>query len=294
MEIQKEGAAAAVPAGVPDERQLAQINELAKGRLRAEEVYVFSVRLCDDQIDRDYERFSAEALRALAPMFVGKTGVIDHNWSADRQIARVFDCTCEVDDGVTYLRAWAYMLRTDKTADVIAEIEGGIRREVSVGCSMGGAVCSVCGAPYGSCEHRKGETYGGKVCCAVLCDPVDAYEFSFVAVPAQPRAGVIKAWRGFEMGKESEEFKALEADAALGRLYVAELRNEFTRLALVLGLGLSGDQLQTIAARMTAGELRTAAEALRKKETELFPPGTQLKGAGWETEREGIGSEFLI
>ena len=38
----------------------------------------------------------------------------------------------------------------------------------------------------------QGETYDGKLCCGVLSNPVDAYEFSFVAVPAQPGAGVTK------------------------------------------------------------------------------------------------------
>ena len=71
-------------------------------------------------------------------------------------------------------------------------IDGGILREVSVGCAMGKALCSICGQEYGTCCHRKGETYEGEVCICELHDPVDAYEMSFVAVPAQPGSGVTK------------------------------------------------------------------------------------------------------
>ena len=56
--------------------------------------------------------------------------------------------------------AWAYMLRTEKNADLIAEIEGGIKKEVSVGCSVGRRVCSVCGEPVAESHVRlqQGET----------------------------------------------------------------------------------------------------------------------------------------
>ena len=82
MQITK--AAGVLPAGAPDAAQLQKINKLAKSPLAAEDVYVFSVRLCDDQVDRDFERFSQKALKELAPMFIGKTGIADHAWSAER------------------------------------------------------------------------------------------------------------------------------------------------------------------------------------------------------------------
>lgn len=287
MEILKQGAVTVV--GAPDEAQLEKINRCSRAELKADDVYVFAVRLCDDQTDRDYERFSAQALRELAPMFVGRTGIVDHNWSAEKQLARIFDCACEVEQGVTFLRAWAYMLRAEKTRDVIAAIDGGILKEVSVGCAVKGAICSVCGAPYGSCEHRKGEVYGTEVCVAVLTEAVDAYEFSFVAVPAQRAAGVVK---GFGEGTGEAELKALRADAALGREYLGTLRDEFVRLALVLGFGLDGAQLKALAGRMTADELKSAGRALSKKEAELFPVQVQLKAFG--AQETALGSEYRI
>ena len=190
MRVEKQ--AGVLTAGAPDAAQLERINAHAKSPLTAEEVYVFSVRLCDDQTDRDHERFQTEALETLAPMFIGKTGIVDHAWSSEKQVARIFDAGVEYGDGCAFIKAWAYILRGEKTAEVIREIEAGIKKEVSVGCAMGRSICSVCGADYGTCEHRKGVRYGAEECVAVLCEPVDAYEFSFVAVPAQKEAGVLK------------------------------------------------------------------------------------------------------
>lgn len=160
MKIQKQ--ASVLTAGTPDAEQLEKINRQAKSPLKAEEVYVFSVRLCDDQPDRDHERFSTEALKALAPMFVGKTGIVDHAWSSEKQVARIFEADVEYGDGCAFLKAWAYILRGEKTQEIIREIEAGIKKEVSVGCAMRRSICSICGADYGSCEHRKGESYGGQ------------------------------------------------------------------------------------------------------------------------------------
>ena len=95
MEITKEAALAA--AGLPTPEQLTAINRMSKSPLAAEQVYVFSLRLCDDQPDRDLERFDKAALAPLAEMFVGKTGILDHKWAADGQVARIFQAGVETE-----------------------------------------------------------------------------------------------------------------------------------------------------------------------------------------------------
>ena len=80
MEINK--AAQAASSGAPTAVQLEAINNLAKAHLTAQQVYVFSLRLCDDQVDRDFERFDSAALPGLAKLFIGKTGIVDHKWSS--------------------------------------------------------------------------------------------------------------------------------------------------------------------------------------------------------------------
>ena len=46
--------------------ELKAINAMSKKKLRPEEVYAFAVRLCDNEIDRDNERFPAATLEELA------------------------------------------------------------------------------------------------------------------------------------------------------------------------------------------------------------------------------------
>lgn len=272
MKIQKQ--ASVLTAGTPNADQLEKINRQAKSPLKAEEVYVFSVRLCDDQPDRDYERFSTQALEALAPMFVGKTGIVDHAWSSEKQVARIFEAGVEYGDGCAFLKAWAYILRGEKTQEIIREIEAGIKKEVSVGCAMKRSICSVCGAEYGACEHRKGESYGGQTCVAVLCEPEDAYEFSFVAVPAQKQAGVLKGLGGGEL--RPSELEKLKKEAELGRAYRKELEGRFVKAAMLLELGLKEPVLREMAAALEAAQLKQAGCALEKKTAKLYPPQTQL------------------
>ena len=50
MQIKK--AAEAINSGAPTAVQLEAINAQAKAQLSGEQVYVFSLRLCDDQVDR--------------------------------------------------------------------------------------------------------------------------------------------------------------------------------------------------------------------------------------------------
>jgi hypothetical protein len=59
------------------------------------------------------------------------------------------------------------------------------------------AICSICGKERGlrdGCAHYPGKEYDGTVCHFDLLGAADAYEVSFVAVPAQPGAGIIKRY----------------------------------------------------------------------------------------------------
>ena len=233
---------------------LAAINKLSRRELKAEEVYAFAVRLCDNHTDRDDEYFDRRALEKLAALFVGKTGVFDHNWSAREQTARIYRTELVEEPGTVteagepgcWLKGWAYMLRAPETEGIIAQIEGGILKEVSVSCAVARSLCSVCGNDIhdrGLCSHVKGRVYEGRRCIVRLTDPTDAYEWSFVAVPAQPAAGVVKAYGGGTLrqmlaglgqdGPWREELRALEKQAETGRRYLEGLRQETVRLGLL-------------------------------------------------------------
>ena len=298
MQIRK--AAEAVNSGMPTGMQLEAINAQAKAQLTAEQVYVFSLRLCDDQVDRDFERFDTAALGTLAKLFIGKTGVVDHKWSADKQIARIFETQVVKEAGISYIKAWAYIRRGGSNDEIIADIEAGIKKEVSVGCAMGMAVCSVCGSEYGTCGHMKGETYDGQVCCAILKEPMDAYEFSFVAVPAQPAAGVLKSIGGGsrklkELAEEfgaQAEYRALYKQAQLGIRYRKDLEDSVVRLGLSLELGVAEPVLRSVAKTAAAEDLLALKEALEARLNEMLPVSTQLMGSTGKGEI--VESGFLI
>ena len=297
MKVQKETQVAST--GVATAVQLEAINAQAKAELTAEQVYVFSVRLCDDQIDRDGERFDTAALPVLAKMFVGKTGIVDHKWSASGQVARIFETQVVQEDGVSYIKAWAYIRRGGNAEEIIADIEAGIKKEISVGCAMGRAVCSICGGEYGSCGHHKGEHYDGALCCVILKEPMDAYEFSFVAVPAQREAGVIKGMgKGERCLKEladefgaQGEYRELYTQAQLGKRYENQLRDEVVRLFLGLDMGMEEPVLRSITKKVSAEELLHLKDALEARMAEYMPVQTQLN---FQVNKQELESGFLI
>ena len=202
--------AAQLEAQAVTEDDMALINQFALTELAAEDVFTFKAVLCDNKLDRQHERFTFKALQELQALFLGKTVIKDHYRSADNQVARIFktelkSSATELTDGAeqyTQLIAHCYMLKTASTADLIAEIKGGIKKEGSVGFRASGAICSICGTDNvkSYCRHWPGRSYekedGMKTCTFTLTGASDAYEFSLVAVPAQRAAGACKSYTG--------------------------------------------------------------------------------------------------
>lgn len=196
-----------VLSGAPTPQELELINSYTVKPLSADEVYTFGIVLCDNEIDRDFERFDIPALEKLAELLSARRDIRPQH---ERQGSDGEDIFMPRRDGrkqshlggrkYTKLCARAYMPRSEKNAALIEEIDAGIKKETSVGCSVGRSVCSICGKDGRTdpCAHIKGREYGGKLCHRILCDPTDAYEWSFVAVPAQPAAGVTKSYRADE------------------------------------------------------------------------------------------------
>ena len=276
---------------------MALINGYSRKELSADQVYTFGILLCDNEIDRDLERFDTDALQELSKLFLGRTGIFDHSMRSDGQTSRIYYTEVRRDPvkknslGEQYvsLHAKAYMRRTEKNADLIAEIDGGIKKEASVSCSVAKVRCSVCGADRRSegCEHIKGRRYGGSVCHSVLCEPTDAYEWSFVAVPAQRAAGVTKSYGALEKVLKSsdkgetvsvsrkdlsamlEHIAALEPRAQDGINYRRSLENETVRLGMLALPSIGADCIEELVSSLSTKrieEIRTAFEnAVSKK-----------------------------
>lgn len=195
------------------EEDLKKINKYTLRPFKAEEVFVFKIVMADnEQDDRNYMPFDLKALQDLKKLYPGKPFIKDHMRRADNQIARVFDtelvqnASKQTERGElhTELVGKAYMIRTESNKDLIAEIEGGIKKEVSTSCTPEKMICSICGTDNMKkyCRHWPGVKYvvedgtaGGseKRCLMLLSGAKDAWELSFVPVGAQPRAGTHKS-----------------------------------------------------------------------------------------------------
>lgn len=299
--------------GKPLKGEMELINKYTRRQLGEEEVYAFTVVLCDNEIDRDSERFSDEALEKLSELFVGVTGIADHEPASRNQTSRIFSCRTEsvpgktTSDGIPYRRltARAYMPRSAQNEEMILALDSGVKKEVSVGCAVKERICSVCGKDISRCEHVKGRKYAGKSCFVTLSEPVDAYEWSFVAVPAQKEAGVVKHCRfakeitnekeggkmelkeklfskkeqSFscdEMEELAKRFSALEEEAQEGRYYRSTLISEVKSLAMLTLPALGEDILADITGGLSARQLNELKKALSGRAEELMPMKPQL------------------
>ena len=250
-----------------DKTILDKINKFTRRKLSEDEVYVFSVILCDNDIDRDCECFSDEALEELKELFIGKTGIFDHEATTVNQNARIFDTELITDSSrrtkygepYKYLKASAYMVKTDGNKALIAEIDGGIKKEVSISCAAAKRTCSVCGChkDTASCAHIKGRKYGGKLCHTILSDITDAYEWSFVAVPAQVNAGVTKKYSEDDTVKAQTVQQTSEADE--------ELRRDIRKLAYFSGGRAAADIASLSSANLSTHQLIELRKAFERQ-----------------------------
>lgn len=279
------------------------INQFSRRELTEDEVYIFTVTLCNNDIDRDNERFSVNALNQLAKLFVGKTGISDHSMRSADQKARIFDTWVEKKDGKTIdgeplycLMARAYMLNNDTNRALIDEIDAGIKKEVSVSCSMSKGICSICGKDkrHERCEHIAGREYNGKKCFVTLDDASDAYEFSFVAVPAQRDAGVTKSFDTKEVKMdniiksicESEEdmilsksqvkelstyIESLKEEASLAEDYKKQLSKEVVALFAKSFPNMDNSLFASITSVMTTKELLGFRDGMKKTDKSSKP-----------------------
>ena len=145
------------------------------------------------------------------------------------------------------------------------------------------------------------------LCFHQLEGATDAYEWSFVAVPAQKAAGVMKSkqMRKEEkkvdlktlLAKEPEGLAALEVlekEADMGRRYRKALQQEVARLGGIVQPDLSMDTWKGIVHKLEEDELLAVKAAFNRQIEQKIPVKPQLlygtkEGSGREND-----SAFLI
>lgn len=277
------------------------INQFTTREFTGDELYTFSVILCDNDIDRDLERFDIGSLNSIAKLFIGKTGIFDHNVTSKGQSARIYSTEIFTDDSkLTQLnepyvcvKAKAYMVKNEKNKELMLEIDGGIKKEISVSCSIKSCACSICktDTKQASCSHKKGKEYGNVMCHHILSGVTDAYEWSFVAVPAQKNAGVTKEFserkiknmqfrdtnaliKAFKSCDENgitvtmdeaklliENISLLEKSAHLGEIYRNELISEVKKLSFLVNQNIPCDVINSVTSKMDIDELKAFKKA---------------------------------
>lgn len=139
-----------------------------------EEVYV---KLCDNIIDKSYERFSNSCLKDMKDMFIGKKikicgdeyGLIDS-----------VEIVHEKPLKYIYLKARVILPVNNKTKSIVNQIKEGTVKKVSVAVSIKNRYCSICGNKSEECSHIPGKNYKGKLCYINLYDPIDVFESAFM------------------------------------------------------------------------------------------------------------------
>lgn len=143
--------AGAAPAAVTDE-QLATINNrYAIVALTADQVYVRKFLLAHNAIDRDRERFAEALLDDFKATLPGKGLLWGHQWGPPGK-GLFFDSATEemtpeqftaltgevpnLPEGISMVKVlwgWAYVLQIAENEGVIANLNGGVYRHVSIG-----------------------------------------------------------------------------------------------------------------------------------------------------------------
>ncbi len=279
------------------------INKHTLKPLTRDDVFTFSVILCDNDIDRDFERFDEAALKSLENLFVGKTGILNHSMKSEDQSCRtyktrlIYDSTRKTANGDDYicLKAWCYTVRSEKNLSLIKDIESGIKKEVSISCSSATRICSICGDSH--CNHIAGRKYNGEMCHKTITDITDAYEWSFVAVPAQRNAGVTKSFKKEktmenilksikeeksltlnekELKSLSEYMDTLKKISADGEKYRNSLINNAKKSFAIAIPTLQEAEVDEILKNLSCDTLEKLCDSLEKQKGAIMPPVSQL------------------
>lgn len=133
--------------------QLAMINKFSLVELTADQVYARKIRLANNAIDRDVERFSEKLLEDFVKTLPGKSLLLGHKrdgtgeglfFSAEIEkmsleaARKVTGEELHLPDGmkeIWFLNTWFYTVKLPSLEDFLVKIDAGINRHASIGFS---------------------------------------------------------------------------------------------------------------------------------------------------------------
>ena len=187
--------------------QIQKINSYSLSELTPAQIYVRKFLLAHNAVDRDRERFSEECLDGFMQTLPGKSVLRGHN-RAEMPCGLFFDASVEemskaqfktltgedaiLPDGMTMVKVLyghVYFLKNDTTRDLIASMDAGILRYVSIG--------------FRAADRTAIKSEFGETLFVEYVAPAKALEGSIVWLGAQPGA-LIKGASGRPESRKSK------------------------------------------------------------------------------------------
>lgn len=250
------------------------IKPLVSDDTTVEQLYIFSVKLCNNEIDSDFDKLTPEFLTQFAE---GVTAspiplIKDHCWSAENQVGRVYRAEV-ITDGVNslgepfaYVLGYAYVA-ADNT-DIVNRVKLGLLSEVSVGFDGKHYTCSTCGDDVLSYDyqcpnkHVFGSEFDGVPVYRNVGECAAVLECSFVPVPAQEGAEV-------ETKSDKKEGFTLKRSDFMKRLGIKSKKSEDTTPAATAAPEIPADAAAEDVTDADIEQLIAENAALRQENAEL-------------------------
>lgn len=153
--------------------------------LTADDLFVFNLRMSDNTVDENGRRFTRDCLRSLSHLLEGRVGFFNNDpWHPARVLRTTVNgggshTGVSSDDPAYYMDSLVYMLRTQENANIIDEIENGLKATVDLSCTVGKETCSICGQDLSICRHKRWKFYKGKMCVGELDGAISIYGWTF-------------------------------------------------------------------------------------------------------------------
>lgn len=169
----------------PDHDETEAVNRFALRPLTRDDFAVFRLDLCHNQVDRHFSRFPDEELDRINALVPGRPLMERHDLRGSLPRGTFFRSALHRQDDRLSVRPDVYVLRTERNADFIRNIEGGVYRETSIGFSFQTPECNVCGKDMRTCDHVPGRTYGDTRCHYIMRNVLEVIEGSVVPSGSQ-------------------------------------------------------------------------------------------------------------
>jgi len=211
----------------PTAEQLEKINKFTRRTFTADEIYVGQMRLANNAVDRDVERFSEDLLKSFADTLPRKTLLLDHDYNAQRSaLGKFFEVEIESlsradaealtgekfrlpegSDEVQFLAPWFYIPVKGVSEETLTKIDAGIFDFVSIG--------------FTASSREAVKDAEGRTLYHEYKGPGEAYEGSLVYLGAQYGAAV-KTPIDTKPEKQEDKMPYGKIAAKIGREVTAE------------------------------------------------------------------------